>query len=75
MLPDGSEYGALKCSDQFIWSVRKLRCDHGAEPTDLAAFEFDLKSRKVLVTVGGPGLFEAIQDSDSAILDEGPEEA
>lgn len=75
VLPDGSEYGALKCSDQFIWSVRKPFAILGAEPTDLAAFEFDLKARKVLVTVGGPGLFETIQDSDSAILDEGPEEA
>jgi hypothetical protein len=29
---------------------------------DLAAFEFDLQTRAVRVRVGGPGLFEQIED-------------
>lgn len=73
-LPDGSEYGAVMCRDLFIWSFRKPFAVLGAEPTDLTAFEFDLKSRQVLVKVGGAGLFEAIQDPGSAILEEGLEE-
>ncbi len=75
VLPDGSEYGTVKCHDLFIWSFRKPFAVLGAEPTDLTVFEFDLKSRQVLVKVGGPGLFEAIQDPDSAIPEEGLEEA
>ena len=74
MLPDGSGYGTVTCRELFIWSFRKSFAVLGTEPTDLTAFEFDLKSRKVLVKVGGPGLFESIQDSDSAISEEGPEE-
>ena len=74
-LPDGSEYGTVTCRDLFIWSFRKPFSVLGAEPTDLATFEFDLKSRQVLVRVGGPGLFEAIQDLDIAIAEEGLEEA
>lgn len=74
-LPDGSEYGTVKCHDLFIWSFRKPFAVLGAEPTDLTVFEFDLRSRQVLVNVGGPGLFEAIQDPDSAIIEEGVEEA
>jgi hypothetical protein len=34
----------------------------GAETGDLAAFEFDLQTRAVRVRVGGPGLFEQIED-------------
>ncbi len=75
VLPDGSEYGTVKCHNLFIWSFRKPFAVLGAEPTDLTVFEFDLKSRQVLVKVGGPGLFEAIQDPDSAIPEEGLEEA
>jgi hypothetical protein len=75
VLPDGSGYGTVKCRDLFIWSFRKPFAVLGAEPADLTAFEFDLKSRQVLVRVGGAGLFEAIQDPDSAITEEGLEEA
>jgi hypothetical protein len=75
VLPDGSEYGTVMSRNFFIWSFRKPFAVLGAEPSDLAAFQFDLKSRQVLVKVGGPGLFEAIQDPDSAISEEGIEEA
>lgn len=75
VLPDESEYGTVMCRDLFIWSFRKPFAILGAEPTDLAAFEFSLKSRQVLVRVGGPGLFEAIQDADSAIAEDGLDEA
>lgn len=74
ILPDGSDYGSVMCREVFIWSFRKPFAILGAEPTDLAAFEFDLKSRQVLVRVGGPGLFEAIQEADSVIAEEGLEE-
>jgi hypothetical protein len=74
ILPDGSEYGIVMCRNIYIWSLRKPFAVLGAEPSDLAAFEFDLKSRQVLVRVGGPGLFEAIQDPESAIAEEGLEE-
>jgi hypothetical protein len=75
ILPDGSEYGTVMCRDIYIWSFRKPFAVLGAEPSDLAAFEFDLKSRQVLVRVGGAGLFEEIQDPDSAIAEEVLEEA
>ena len=34
----------------------------GAEAGDMAAFEFDPKTRKVYVSMGGPGLFEQIEN-------------
>ena len=70
ILPDGTEFGAVLCRDAFIWSFRKQFALLGAEPADLAAFEFDLKARTVLVRVGGPGLFEAMQDPESASADD-----
>jgi Bacterial RNA polymerase, alpha chain C terminal domain/Sigma-70, region 4 len=63
-LPDGTDYGDVTCRDVFIWSFRNAFAVLGAERGDLVTFEFDLKSRKVLVRVGGPGLFEAIQDHE-----------
>jgi hypothetical protein len=74
VLPDESEYGTVKCRELYIWSFRKQFVVLGAEPGDMAAFEFDLKSRKVLVKVGGPDLLEALQDSDNAIPEDGAEE-
>jgi hypothetical protein len=73
-LPDGTEYGTVTCRELFIWSFRKPLAILGAEPGDLAAFEFDLKSRRVLVRVSGPGLFESIQEPESAIAEDGLEE-
>jgi hypothetical protein len=75
ILPDGSCYGTVKCRDIYIWSFRKPFAVLGAEPSDLAAFEFDLRSRQVLVRVGGAGLFEEIQDPDSENAEEEIEEA
>jgi hypothetical protein len=75
ILPDESKYGTVKCRDIYIWSFRKPFAVLGAESFDLATFEFDLKSRQVLVRVGGAGLFEEIQDPDSAGAEEGLEEA
>ena len=74
-LPDGTDYGDVTCRDVFIWSFRKAFAVLGAEPADLATFEFDLRSRKVLVRVGGPGLFEAIQETESVDAVESSEEA
>jgi Sigma-70, region 4 len=64
VLPDGTDCGEVTCRESFIWSFRKAFAVLGAEPGDMSTFEFDLKSRKVLVRVGGPGLFEAIQEAD-----------
>jgi hypothetical protein len=75
ILPDGTEFGTVSCQEIFIWSFRKQFALLGAEPADLAAFEFDLKARTVLVRIGGPGLFEAIQDPESASADDGLDEA
>lgn len=61
-LPDGARPGIVTCKDSFIRSFRKAFSILGAEPDDFAAFEFDMKSRKVIVRVGGPGLFESIQE-------------
>jgi hypothetical protein len=74
LLPDSTEFGGVKCRNGFIWSFRKQFNLLGAEPGDLAIFEFDLKARTVLVRVGGPGLFEAIQDPESASIDDGVED-
>ncbi len=66
LLPDGTEFGKVTCRDVFIWTFRKVFALLGAEPEDFAVFEFDLRARTVLVRVGGPGLFEAMQDPESA---------
>jgi hypothetical protein len=73
-LPDGTDFDEVTCRDAFIWSFRKAFAVLGAEPGDLGTFEFDLRSRKVLVRVGGPGLFEAIQDPDSVSAAESGDE-
>ena len=64
-LPDGTVYGHVTCRDLFIWSFRKAFAVLGAEPDDLMALEFDKKTRRVKVRIGGPGLFEAMQDPAS----------
>jgi RNA polymerase alpha subunit/sigma-70-like protein len=73
-LPDGTVHGTVLCRDSFIWSFRKSFAVLGAEPGDIAMFEFDLKKRSVLVRVGGPGLFEAIQDPEGLATAEALEE-
>jgi hypothetical protein len=65
-LPDGTEHGTVSSRGVFIWSFRKAFALLGAEPADLVAFQFDLKARYVLVKVGGPDLYELIQEGDSA---------
>jgi hypothetical protein len=71
-LPDGAEHGTVTCRDTFIYSFARPFTVLGAEPTDLAILEFDLKSRNVMVRVGGPDLLEAIQDPESdTVQDEG----
>jgi hypothetical protein len=63
-LPDGGEYGTVTCRESFIWTFRKPFNVLGAEPNDLMVLEFDIKARTVLVRIGGPGLFETVQESD-----------
>jgi hypothetical protein len=64
-LPDGVEFGRVTCRDSFIWPCRKVFAILGAEPGDLAAFEFDLKARTVHFRVGGPDLFDSIQQGEN----------
>jgi len=64
-LPDGTVYDRVTCRELFIWSFRKAFAVLGAEPDDLMALEFDKKARRVMVRIGGPGLFEAMQDRDA----------
>jgi hypothetical protein len=64
LLPDGTDFDEVTCSNAFIWSFRKAFAVLGAEPGDLTTFEFELRSRRVLVRVGGPDLFEVIQDPE-----------
>lgn len=66
LLPDRTEFGSVTCREVFVWTFRKAFSLLGAEPGDFAVLEFDLKARTVLVRVGGPGLFEAMQDPESA---------
>jgi hypothetical protein len=74
LLPDGTDCGEVTCRDAFVWSFRKAFAVLGAEPGDLAVLEFDLRSRKVLVRVGGPGLFEAIQEPEDVPTAESADE-
>jgi hypothetical protein len=66
-LPDGGEYGTVTCRESFIWTFRKPFNVLGAEHSDLMVLEFDIKARTVLVRVGGPGLFEAVQEAEADI--------
>ncbi len=74
-LPDGGEYGTVKCKDVFITSFRKAFSVLGVEPGDLVAFEFDTKSRQVTVKAGGPDLFESIQAPQTMGIGEADEDA
>src|SRR5207244_3780267 len=65
VLPDQSVCGMATCKGIYIYSFRRALALLGAEPMDLAALEFDLNARSVHVRVGGPGLFEQIEDPDS----------
>jgi hypothetical protein len=69
-LPDGSDYDHVTCRDGFIWSFRKAFSVLGVEPDDFAALEFDKNSRSVLVRAGGPGLFEAMQQTEALNIDD-----
>jgi hypothetical protein len=71
-LPDDTACGSVTCRDSFIWSFRKAFALLGAEPGDLAAFEFDLQSHTVHVRVGGPGLFEQIEEPATLSEDDEP---
>jgi hypothetical protein len=66
-LPDGGTYGTVTCRESFIWTFRKQLKLLGAEPSDLVVFEFDIKARTVLVRVGGPGLFETVQEAEADV--------
>jgi hypothetical protein len=71
-LPDDTVCGTVTCREGFIWSFRKAFALLGAEAGDLAAFEFDLQARTVHVRVGGPGLFEQIEEPIPAPEDDEP---
>jgi len=61
-LPDGADCGTVVCKDSLIWSFRKAFALLGVEPDDFTVIEFDMGIRTATVRVGGPELFEAIQN-------------
>ena len=65
-LPDDADLGTVTCRNSFVWPCRKVFSILGAEPGDLATFEFDLKARTVLFRVGGPDLFDSIQQGENS---------
>jgi hypothetical protein len=71
-LPDDTTCGSVTCRESFIWSFRKSFALLGAEAGDLAAFEFDLQLRTVHVRVGGPGLFEQIEEPTTLAEEDEP---
>lgn len=70
-LPDGTDCGTVGCRNHFIWRFRKAFLRLGAEPADYAAFEFDIRARKVVLRVGGLEVIEAVQSSSAADLEDG----
>ena len=61
-LADQTNFGRAKCSEIFISSLSKAFLALGAEPSDLAVLEFDLKNRILQLRVGGPGLIDSLGD-------------
>jgi hypothetical protein len=74
-LPDDTELGEVACRGSFIWSFRKQLALLGAEPSDLVAFEFDLRARTVVVRVGGSDLLEAMGEPRGGLADDELDEA
>jgi hypothetical protein len=74
VLPDQTTCGSASCKGIYIYRFRRALALLGAEPTDLVALEFDLTTRKVHVRVGGPELFEQIEEADSADLENASED-
>jgi DNA-directed RNA polymerase alpha subunit len=62
-LADGELCGDVTCRESFIWSFKKAFAAAGIEPEDFVALEFNKKAREVVVNVGGPDLFETIQQT------------
>ena len=78
--PSGHGHCDDNCREGCIWSFRKAFAILRAEPGDLASFECDLKDKNVLVRIGGPDLFDAMEnthvnqeepDTDSPLRSEG----
>jgi hypothetical protein len=69
LLPNGTSFETVTAREMFIWSFRKQLKLLGAEPGDLATFEFNLKNESVMLRVGGPELFEVMQASQPGVAD------
>ncbi len=69
-LPDNTLMGGAVCRGRFIWSFRKQLALLGAELSDIAAFEFDLRARTVVVRVGGSDLIEAMGEGTGSVEEE-----
>jgi hypothetical protein len=74
-LPDGGEYGVVKCKDVFIRTFRRAFSVLGVEPGDFVALEFDTKSRHVTLRAGGPELFESMQSPEAIEIGEADDDA
>jgi hypothetical protein len=71
---DGNELeGAIKCSNRFLWGLRRPLLNAGAEPHDVAMLEFDITRRTVDISVGGEELVDTWErgDNDLPPPDEG----
>jgi hypothetical protein len=69
VLPDQTTCGSVSCKGIYIFNFRRALALLGAEPMDLVAVEFDLSRGQVHVRVGGPELFEKIEDPESVNFD------
>ena len=64
-LADSQLCGDVTCRESFIWGFKKAFVTVGLEPDDFVALEFDKTAHEVSVKVGGPDLFEVIQQEEN----------
>jgi Bacterial RNA polymerase, alpha chain C terminal domain/Sigma-70, region 4 len=56
--------GNVKCSNRFLWDLRRPLIKAGAELGDVAILEFDLPKRTVNITLGGEELADIWESGD-----------
>jgi hypothetical protein len=62
---DGRELdGSVKCSNRFLWGLRRPLVNAGAEPGDVAIVEFDLSRRTVNIALGDEELVDIWESGD-----------
>jgi hypothetical protein len=62
---DGRELdGSVKCSNRFLWGLRRPLINAGAEVGDVAIVEFDLSRRTANIALGGEELVDIWESGD-----------